>query len=86
MWSSYSENLSSVLRVELLRKESLMLLDLISLLDPDAIKESVLQQFGQISSLDYPQTRIAYIEARTELLRSSLIRRDISRTHPARHQ
>jgi hypothetical protein len=71
------QTLSTVFSFERLRSDSKKLLDILSFLEPDRISESLLQP--NVST--YPNAaifaeRIMYQEARTELIRSSLITRN----------
>jgi hypothetical protein len=79
--SRYQHTLDTVWALEKLNKGSSILLDVLSVLDPDGIPEQILT--GSMSQLDeanivddYPRTLEGYQDARTELLRSSLIARD----------
>jgi hypothetical protein len=77
--SQYQHTLDTVWALEKLNKNSAILLDVLSLLDPDGIPEFFLENFlSQIDVEDYPRTSVAYQDARTELLRSSLVSRDRS--------
>ncbi|EED16512.1 NB-ARC and TPR domain protein [Talaromyces stipitatus ATCC 10500] len=79
--SRYQHTLDTVWALEKLNKSSSILLDVLSVLDPDGIPEQILT--GSMTELDeanitdeYPRTIEGYQDARTELLRSSLIARD----------
>jgi hypothetical protein len=75
---TYNQTVSSVWMLDALSKEATALLQVLSFLDPDRISEEIL--FGNTKHVDvphYPKTRIAYFDARTELIQSSLIIRDI---------
>ncbi len=75
--SKYEHTLDTVWALEKLDKSSSMLLDVLSLLDPDGISELILEpSLSVVDFKEYPQTPAAYQEARTELTRSSLIARD----------
>ncbi|TPX13841.1 uncharacterized protein E0L32_005785 [Thyridium curvatum] len=71
--ANYGYNLASVWSLEGL-EHSAGLLDVMAYLDPDDIPEGYLEgAAGQIQLDDYPQTVTAYQDARSELLKSSLI-------------
>lgn len=73
----YEHTLDTVWALEKLSKSSSILLDVLSLLDPDGIPEKILQCTSPgVHAGPYPQTEAAYQEARSELLQSSLIARD----------
>jgi hypothetical protein len=75
--SKYEHTLDTVWALEKLNKSSSILLDVLSLLDPDGISEVILESpLSRADLEDYPRTPAAYQDARTELLRSSLIARD----------
>lgn len=75
--SGYEHTLDTVWALEKLNKSSAILLDVMSLLDPDDISELILQSaLSEVNTEGYPQTEAAYQEARTQLLQSSLIIRD----------
>lgn len=71
--ATYKFNLATVWALEEL-EHSRGLLDVMSLLHPDGISNSYLEGSVDISELqDYPKTVRAYQDARSELLRSSLV-------------
>lgn len=78
----YQHTLDTVWALEKLNPDSAILLDVLSFLDPDGIPEVILEgslpKLGDDVEESYPQTAVAYQDARTELLRSSLIARDRS--------
>ncbi len=75
---NYRETLSSVWAIEALSDEALVLLRVISFLDPDHIPESILTKgANDVQIPNYPKKKSLYFEARLELLRSSIITRDI---------
>jgi NB-ARC domain len=75
--SGYQHTLDTVWALEKLGASSAILLEILSLLDPDGIPETILEsKISNTELCDYPQTEIAYHEARTVLLQSSLIARD----------
>ena len=74
---TYSHSLSTVWAFEKLKPQAKQLLELISFLDPDLIKDDFLIQASvELISEGAQFKRSNYIEARTDLLQSSLIRRD----------
>lgn len=78
--SHYKETIWSVWAFESL-KHSRSLLDILSVLDPDGIQESILipPHAGNLRLLaDFPNKKVLYQRARAELLQSSLITKDRS--------
>lgn len=79
--SAYKETIWSVWALESL-KRCKPLLDVISILDPDGIREDTLRVIDPSPALPllegYPRTQNDYQKARTELLQSSLVTRDNS--------
>ncbi|GAB1210700.1 hypothetical protein APSETT445_009496 [Aspergillus pseudonomiae] len=74
---TYSHSLSTVWAFEKLKPQAKQLLELISFLDPDLIKDDFLIQASvELISEGAQFKRSNYIEARTDFLQSSLIRRD----------
>lgn len=76
----YNQTVSSVWMLDALSREAIALLQVLSFLDPDRISEEIL--FSSTKNVDaplphYPKTRVVYFDARTELIQSSLILRDI---------
>ena len=70
---TYKQTISSALS-----KEATALLQVLSFLDPDRISEEILTGDAQdVNIPHYPKTKVAYIDARTELIQSSLTFRDI---------
>jgi NB-ARC domain len=83
----YQHTLDTVWALEKLNESSAILLDVLSLLDPDGIPELILEGFlSQVDVESYPRTEAAYQEARTELLRSSLIARNRAANRIAIHR
>jgi hypothetical protein len=76
---TYRHTLSTVWAFEKLKPEARQLLELISFLDPDAIGEDMLMNTSmELLSTDGAQFKTSnYIEARADLLQSSLIRRNM---------
>jgi hypothetical protein len=76
--TSYGHTISTVWAVEQLPKAAAALLKVLSLLDPDRIPEDLLTEGARYVPLeDYPLKKSAYYDARAELLRSSLITRNM---------
>lgn len=74
----YNQTIASVWAIESLPDEALALLQVLSLLDPDRIPEELLTEGAKHVKLPhYPVKKAAYFDARTELIRSSLITRNI---------
>lgn len=75
--TNYDHTLSSVWAIEALSPESLVLLRVLSFLDPDNIPEIILTDGAKDVQLEhYPKRKSAYFEARLELVRTSVITRD----------
>lgn len=75
--TQYDHTIASVWALDGLNDGAASLLGVLSLLDPDGIPEYVLEVEGSTFRWDgYPQDVMGYQEARTELLKSSLITRD----------
>lgn len=73
----YKFTLSSVWGFENFSPSALSLVNLLSVMDPDQIVESILDRnISQDVLQDYPVSSAAYINARTELLKTSLVRRN----------
>ena len=76
--TGYEHTLASAWAIETL-VHGAVLLDLLSLLDPDGIQETILTSAPQLISLEgFPKTLVAYQKARSELFQSSLVTRDKS--------
>ncbi|KAK2825694.1 hypothetical protein FQN49_007458, partial [Arthroderma sp. PD_2] len=74
---TYRHSLSTVWAFEKLNPQARQLLELISFLDPDAIGEDLLLEASvELLSKSTQFRKSNYIEARTDLLQSSLIQRD----------
>ena len=72
----YDHTIASVWALDNL-KEGGILLETLSLLDPDAVPEYILvNNEGIQNMIEYPQISSSYQEARTELLKASLITRE----------
>lgn len=83
---TYRHSLSTVWAFGKLKPQSQQLLELISFLDPDSIGEDLLQASVEILSEGTPFKRSNYIEARADLLRSSLVQRDKQKQHISVHR
>jgi hypothetical protein len=75
---TYRHSISTVWAFEKLRPQARQLLELISFLDPDCIGDDLLMQVSMelICANDAQFKKSNYIEARTDLLQSSLVQRD----------
>jgi hypothetical protein len=75
--NQYQYTLSTVWALDTLEKAAESLLRLLSMLDPDSIDEKIITQkiLTKLPS-SYPDSKPAFIKARTSLLKSSLVRRD----------
>lgn len=74
---TYRHSLSTVWAFEKLKPQARQLLELISFLDPDVIGEDLLIEASvELLSKGVQFKKSSYIEARTDLLQSSLIQRD----------
>ncbi|KAI0806374.1 P-loop containing nucleoside triphosphate hydrolase protein [Xylaria sp. FL0064] len=83
---SHSHTIASVWALESLEYGA-GLLDVMALLDPDGISETLLEEACGHADLEgYPWTMTAYQDARNELLRSSLIMHDRSESKLTVHQ
>lgn len=72
----YALTISTVWRFESFNEQALSLINMLSIMDPDGIAESILcQADGQKNIRTYPNAS-QYIDARTELIKTSLIVRD----------
>lgn len=72
------QSIASIWNVESLDPTSLALLQVLSVLDPDVIPESILLNgAAKVSLKNYPKTRPAYFEARATLMKSSLVTRNV---------
>lgn len=76
--TGYEHTIASAWAIESLN-DGAVLLNILSLLDPDGIQERILTQAPHLVTLQgYPQTSAAYQRARSELFRSSLVTRDVT--------
>ncbi|KUM64147.1 hypothetical protein ACN42_g2951 [Penicillium freii] len=83
---TYRHSLSTVWAFGKLKPQSQQLLELISFLDPDSIGEDLLEVSVEILSEGTPFKKSNYIEARTDLLQSSLDQRDKQKQHISVHR
>lgn len=75
--SGYEYNLATVWAIDSLQGEALILMNVISLLDPDHIEESILLEgSNRVEDEDYPKTLDAFHRARTKLWETSLVYKD----------
>jgi hypothetical protein len=75
--SGYPHTIASVWAFDQLSQEASMLLDVLCMYSPDEIPENLVRPYPNITSTGYPRTLMAFIQARTELLVVSLLRRNI---------
>ena len=74
---TYPHSISTVWAFERLNSEARTFLELVSFLDPDCIQEDMLAEAPTEMLVEhFPQDEKLYREARTELLQSSLVKRD----------
>ncbi|GAD96164.1 tetratricopeptide repeat domain-containing protein [Paecilomyces variotii No. 5] len=74
---TYRHSLSTVWAFEKLKPQARRLLEIITFLDPDVIKEDLLMEVSEeLLSEGNPCKKANYIDARTDLLQSSLVQRD----------
>ncbi|KAF9243340.1 hypothetical protein DTO006G1_363 [Penicillium roqueforti] len=73
---TYRHSLSTVWAFGKLKPQTQQLLELISFLDPDSIGEDLLEASVELISEGTSFKKSNYIEARTDLLQSSLVQRD----------
>lgn len=84
---AYPHSLSTVWAFEKLKPHARQLLELISFLDPDSIGEDLLKEASVVLLSDGAQYKSSvYIEARTDLLQSSLVRRDKQKQQLSAHR
>jgi len=82
---THSKTLWTVWAFEDLKAPALSLLNVMAFLDPDEIPESLLSQMGKVADeghsvpKDYPSQIKDFVDARTELSKSSLVERNIER-------
>jgi hypothetical protein len=73
---AHPHSLATVWAFEKLKSQSRQLLELIAFLDPDVVREDLLlEAAATLLSKDVPFKKSNYIEARTDLLQSSLVQR-----------
>lgn len=83
---TYRHSLSTVWAFGKLKPQSQQLLELISFLDPDSIGEDLLEASVEILSEGTPFKKSNFIEARTDLVQSSLVQRDKQKQHISVHR
>lgn len=83
---TYRHSLSTVWAFGKLKPQSQQFLELISFLDPDSIGEDLLEASVEILSEGTPFKKSNYIEARTDLLQSSLVQRHKQKQHISVHR
>lgn len=85
---TYKHSLSTVWALEKLKPQSRQLLELMSFLDPDVIGEELLMEVTvnllQVDGANFKKSN--YIDARTDLLQSSLIKRDKKKQQVSVHR
>jgi hypothetical protein len=85
---TYEHSLSTVWALEKLKPQSRQLLELMSFVDPDAIGEELLMEVAskllQVDGVHFKKSN--YIEVRTDLLQSSLIKRDKKKQQVSVHR
>ncbi|KAI9664019.1 MAG: hypothetical protein M1821_007510 [Bathelium mastoideum] len=76
---SYQQTVSTTWAVEQLSPAAQAVLKVLSVLDPDQISEKILVEGAKKVALDdFPKTKAVYFEARTELIQTSLIARNMA--------
>ena len=84
---TYPHSLSTVWAFERLKPQARQLLELISFLDPDVIEEDLLMEASvELLSKRAQFKKSSYIEARTDLLQSSLVHRDKQKQQMSVHR
>ncbi|KAK3906405.1 hypothetical protein C8A05DRAFT_40822 [Staphylotrichum tortipilum] len=84
---TYRHSLSTVWAFEKLKPQARQLLELVSFLDPDVIGDDLLMKASAALRSDgLPFKKGSYIEARAELLQSSLVQRDKQRQRISVHR
>jgi hypothetical protein len=84
---TYRHSLSTVWAFEKLKPQARQLLELISFLDPDVFGEDLLMEASvELLSEGARFKKSSYIEARAELLQSSLVQRDKQKQHISVHR
>ncbi|GFF21645.1 tetratricopeptide repeat-domain-containing protein [Aspergillus terreus] len=85
---TYKHSLSTVWALEKLKPQSRQLLELMSFVDPDVIGEELLMEVAaellQVDGAHFKRSN--YIDARTDLLQSSLIKRDKKKQQVSVHR
>lgn len=84
---TYPHSISTVWAFESLNSEARTLLGLTSFLDPDCIKEDILAEAPtELSVKHFPHDKELYGEARTELLQSSLVKKNAQSKELSMHR
>ncbi|KAJ6188767.1 hypothetical protein N7519_003675 [Penicillium mononematosum] len=83
---TYGHSLSTVWAFGGLKPETQQVLELISFLDPDVIGEDLLEASVELLSNDAPFKKNHYVEARNDLLQSSLVQRNIQKQQISVHR
>jgi hypothetical protein len=83
---TYGHSLSTVWAFGKLKPGTQQLLELISFLDPDGIGEDLLEATVELLSDSAPSKKNRYVEARNDLLQSSLVQRDIQKQQISVHR
>lgn len=71
-------NISSIWAIEKLSAEARAILEVLAFLDPDRVQDGILTRHGTLihTMPHFPQKKGAFYRARTELIRSSLVKRN----------
>ena len=84
---TYPHSISTVWAFERLSSEARAFLELMSFLDPDCIQEDILTEAPTEMSVEhFPHNKKFYREARTELLQSSLVKRNAQSKELSMHR
>lgn len=85
---TYRHSISTVWAFKRLKPQARQLLEIISFLDPDVIGEDLLMQVSMelLCKDDTPSKKSHYLEARADLLQSSLVPRDKSKQQVSVHR
>ena len=79
MSANYQHTLGTVFAIERMSTRARILLNVLSILDPDKIPEEILMDGAQeIELKDYPVKKYMYFDARSELIQVSLISRNMA--------
>ncbi|KAL9097860.1 MAG: hypothetical protein Q9165_000186 [Trypethelium subeluteriae] len=84
---NYQQNVSTTWAIEQLSPAALAVLKVLSVVDPDRVPEKVLTDGAAKVSLEgFPKTKPAYFEARTELIQTSLVARNMATSELRLHR